>query len=202
MNAASTLVSFGGDGLSDTEWLGIHEKLARHRGEESRADALLWMMNAFRRYAFMSDDKSQVVIGSYRLFEFAVSLEEAKHYKKSALAPIFHGPRNPTHSEVVKDEMHACAGNFLALTQFAAELEPLGELGRWVHTVPTEVPNELVEFVSAYLSKLSVITEVPDHRAALGVYSRALNSLISGTDETFAADAGRAHAYKVLLHAR
>lgn len=202
MTASDTFVSFGGDGLPDIEWLGIHEKHARHRDKELRADALLWMMNAFRRYTVMSDDKSQVVIGSYRLFEFAVSLEEAKHYKKSALAPIFHGPRNPTHSEVVKDEMHACAGNFIALTQFAAELEPLGEMGRWAHTVPTEVPNELIEFVSTYLGTLSEFTEVPEHRAALSAYSRAMNTLISGTDETFAADAGRAHAYKVLLHAR
>lgn len=202
MSAASTLVSFGGDGLPDTEWLGTHEKHARRRDEESRADALLWMMNAFDRYVIMSDDKSQVVIGSYRLFEFAVSLEEAKHYKTCARSAAFPDLNSPTYSEVVKDEMHACAGNFLALTQFAAELEPLGEMGRWAHTVPTEVPNELIEFVSTYLGTLSEFTEVPEHRAALSAYSRAMNTLISGTDETFAADAGRAHAYKVLLHAR
>ncbi len=202
MTSSSILVSFRGDGLTDSEWLGIHEEHARHRGETLRADALRWMINAFDKYTVLSEDRSKVVVGSYRLFEFAVSLEESEHYKKCALSTEFFTPREPAYPEIAKDELHACAGDFIALTQFATELVHLEGVYLWTETVPDTVPYELAEFVSAYLTELSATTEVPTHRAAWGGYSRALRALISGTDETFPSDAGRAHARKVLLHAR
>lgn len=202
MSAPTTFISFGEDGLPDSEWLGIHENHARQRGETIRADALRWMIDTFDKYTVLSSDQSMVQAGSYRLFEFVVSLEEAEHYKKCALSPTFPNPHHPTYSEITKDELHACAGNFIALTQFAAELDHLGVIERWTATVPENVPDELSEFVSAYLTALTAITEVPAHREALGSYSSALVALIRGTSETFAADAGRVHAHKVLLHAR
>ena len=151
-SAAHTFLRFGGDGLPDTEWLGIHEKHARHRGETVRADALKWLMDAFDRYTVLSDDRSSVQAGSYRIFEFAVSLEWARVYKSCALSPVLPDARNPSYGEMRRDEIAACQGNFTAMVAWADELSTFGPWGRWTATVPSIVPKEMEQFVHAYLS--------------------------------------------------
>lgn len=199
---AGTFIHFSGDGMPDTEWLGIHEKHARHRGEHARADALRWVIDTFNRYAVLSENHTSVQAGSYRLFEFAVSLEWARLYKLGALTPTFPDARNPSDEEVARDEIAACQGNFTALIAFAEELEPCGPLGRWIETVPAVVPQELEQFSRAYTSALGGLTEIPEHAIALRTYSRELGSLVRSGDDDFAGRAGSVYAWQTILAAR
>lgn len=199
--AADTYIRFGGDNLPDTDWLGIHEKHARQRGETARADALKWLMDAFNRYTVLSDDQAAVQAGSYRLFEFAVSLEWARLYKKCALSTALPDVRNPVDDEVARDEIAACEGNF-ALVAWAKELDTYGTLGRWIATIPSTVPPEMEQFVQAYTSVLDGVTEAPAHADALRCYSRVLGELIRSGDDDFAAKAGSVYAWQSILAAR
>lgn len=201
-DAASTFIHFGGDGLPDTEWLGIHEKHARQRDEIARANALQWVIDTFNRYAVLSEDRASVQAGSYRLFEFAVSLEWARLYKRGALNPAFPNAHNPSDEEVARDEIAACQGNFTALIAFAEELEPYGPLGRWTATVPDAVQQELEQFSQAYTSALGGLTEIPEHAIALRTYSRELGSLIRSGDDDFAGRAGLVYSWQSILAAR
>lgn len=200
-SAAHIFIRFGGDGLPDTEWLGIHETHARYRGEVACADALKWVMDAFNRYTVLSEDRSSVQVGSYRIFEFAVSLEWARLYKKCSLSPVLPDARNPSDDEVARDEIAACQGNFTALVAWAEEVGSYGPLERWTDTIPETVPQELERFVQAYRATLNGLSEFPDHSKALPTYSRALGALIRSGDEDFAAKAGSAYAWKTTLAA-
>ena len=198
-SAAHVFLRFDGDGLPDTEWLGTHEKHARYRGEIVRADALKWMMDAFNRHTVLSDDKTAVQAGSYRIFEFAVSLAWARLYRKCALSPVLPDARNPSDDEVARDEIAACQGNFTALVAWADEMESYGPLGRWTATLPETVPQEMEQFAEGYTSVLNGLSEFPDHSKALPTYSRALGVLIRSGDDDFAAGAGSVYAWQTIL---
>lgn len=199
--AQRSFISFGGDGLPDTDWLGIHETHARYRGEVTRANTLRWLMDAFDRYTVLSEDRSSVQAGSYRVFEFAVSLEWARLYKRCAMSPVFPDARNPNDEETARDEIAACQGNFTALIAFATELEPYGPLGRWIETIPDTVPQEMNRFAQAYTSALGGLTEIPEHTDALRTYSRTLGALIRSGDDDFADKAGAVYAWQTILAA-
>lgn len=198
-SAAHVFLCFDGDGLPDTEWLGTHEKHARYRGEVVRADALKWMMDAFNHYTVLSDDNTAVQAGSYRLFEFLVSLEWARLYRKCALSPVLPDARNPSDDEVTRDEIAACQGNFTALIAWAGELESYGPLGRWTVTLPETIPQEMAQFAEGYTSVLNGLSEFPDHSKALPTYSSALGVLIRSGDDDFAASAGSVYAWQTIL---
>ncbi len=198
MSAPDTFIGFGGDGFPDSAWLSIHWSQALQNGNTVAADALRWMIDTFDKHTVLSTDESLVQVGSYRLFEFTVSLEGAIHYRRWARTAAVHGGSD----ERIHDELHACEGNFLALTQYAPELAPYGELGRWTATVPDQIPTELVEFVAAYRDTLDGVTEVPEHTAVLRAYSTSLRDLIASTHVDVPTAAGRVHAHKVLLRAR
>ena len=156
-------------------------------------------MDTFDRHTTLSSDRSSVQAGSYRIFEFAVSLEWARLYKRRALTPALPDVRNPSDDEVARDEVAACQGNFTALVAWANELNTYGPLGRWTATVPETIPQEMGPFVQAYTSVLNALSEVPDHHEALRAYSRELGALIRSGDDDFAARAGSVYAWQSVL---
>ena len=197
---ADTYISFGGDDLPDTEWLNAHARHCRETDDVLRAEALESMVAAFNEHARLSEDSTKVRAGSYRVFEFAVALEWSKAFRACAQSRDFPDPKNPSRSEVLREEISACMGNFISVTRYADELKHLAPLEKWTSTVPETAPEELAEFVRGYVHAFQGITEVPVFEDALNAHSRALG-VLSRSEDTFEFDAGVAHATSVLCTA-
>lgn len=194
---ASTYIGFGGDGLPDTEWLDVHARSSRENGDILRAEALELMSAAFTEHTELSPDGSKVRAGSYRTFEFVVALKWAEAFRTCARSATLPDPRNPSHSEVFREETSSCMGNFLAVIKYAEELKPLGALAKWTETVAHPAPSDLERFVQGYMSVFDGVSEVPAFDKALRDHSRALSTL-TRSSENFEFDAGVAHATSVL----
>ena len=218
-----TNIGFGGDGHPDTEWLGCHERAARARGQSLRADAFAWLMAEFTRHVVLLPDivgdsepdtgfsRPCARAGSYRIFEFAAALEERRTARiaqeqwhrafnqggSDAARALEHD--HPTYEAVAKDEIHACIGNFIAVTGYAAVFQGSKPLSRWIDTVPGDIPDTLRAFVDAYLTVLQSITGLPSRDEAQRRYSRELSNTYGASAGDFEAAAGRAHAWHVML---
>lgn len=209
----------------DTDWLGHYEHSARKCGDTKRADALAWIISAFHRYvspvlAEGATDPDidildqQVRAGQYRLFEFAVVLEERRLacvaiaqeksmlHKSGFTAKSFTAWRNDqTYEMVAKEEFHACIDNFLCMTGYAEEFDVMTPpLTRWGGTVPAELPDELRAFGEGYLDALQSIDFNMSDKEALRSYTGHLVETISlyGSDR-FEESAGRTHAHRIAL---
>ncbi|BBX87914.1 hypothetical protein [Mycolicibacterium aubagnense] len=221
--SSDTIIGFGGDGLPDTDWLGCHERATREQGDVARADAFSWMIAQFNRHVVLVQDavdevdpdifpRQSVRVGSYRLFEFAVAREEMRTARVAQRqcageiragnekAAVARRDSGPTYEEAAKEEIHACMSNFLCVTAFADEFHAPDPLRRWTDTVPEQCPDELRNFIDAYLDTLRSISALPAHDEALRSYLRSLRDVYDGPDAHFDAAAGRAHAWRVLMY--
>lgn len=198
-SAADIFIDFCGDGLPDTEWLGVNEVHSRHNGEIVRADTLRWMMDAFDHYTILSEDGSSVQAGSYRLFEFSVSLEWARAFKADAIRTDLD--ERISRDELVSGVIGSCQGNFTSTVAWSKELVSFGSMGRWTATIPATLPTVKVEqFALSYRAVLEGMVEKPSQFEALSAYSRSLGNLIASSDDDFEHTAGTAHAWHTVLH--
>ena len=106
----------------------------------------------------------------------------------------------PTHEMVAKEELNAWLGNVLCVTGFAPELHTPDWRGRWVDTLPAEIPDDLQKFATAsrdMMSSFGPTLEAPDDVQM--AFSRSLAPVYSTGPEGFDAATVRAHASCVAL---
>ena len=196
MSSASTIfVKFGGDGLPDSEIIAANMTDAEDRGDVLTAQALAVINGYFSTYVKVSADGERFRAGSYRLFEFATALRGYRALKEQSLSLDF--PTDPTLEDIINSEVRAWEGNFRASTQYAAELDGYGPIGRWTATIPgtAEIPPELAEFVRGYVNVFEGMdTLSSDHTTLLQGHGCALRRVVVSSDEDFEYLAGIAHA--------